>query len=118
MNCAAQVVSAGKTYDMKVDALKPEGAVSVLDTDVEAEVAQSMENEAEVAAAEEAARQKLEAEAEEDLQRQAEATWKAAREQEALQDLERVSKHESWRWNGSLNRAGGRNLGLDDVRAG
>jgi len=82
-----QVWSAGKAYDLRVESLEPSGAVSIIETDVEAEVAPSMENEAEVAAAEEAARRRVDAEAEAERQRQAaeeaEAAQRAAREQEA-----------------------------------
>mmetsp|Transcript_25158 Transcript_25158/g.70314 ORF Transcript_25158/g.70314 Transcript_25158/m.70314 type:complete len:180 (-) Transcript_25158:62-601(-) len=80
---------------MRVDGLQPEASVSILDTDVEAEVAPSIENEAEVLAAEEAARRKIDAEAEEVLRQQAEAALEAARQEAAERELERVREEKA-----------------------
>jgi len=74
-----EVWSANKMYDLQVESLEPDRAVSILETDVEAEIAPSIENEAEVAAAEEAARRRLDAEAAAALEAAAAEAMKAAR---------------------------------------
>ena len=82
---------------MRVAALEPESCVSILDTDMEAEVAASMENEAEVAAAEEEARRRLDAAAQVALQRVAEEEAEAQRARAAQEELERVSARRNTR---------------------
>jgi ubiquitin fusion degradation protein 1 len=85
-----EVGSAGQLYDLQVASLQPERAVSILETDVEAEIAPSLENEAEVAAAEEAARRKVDAEVQAELERKAEEALAAAKEAKEQEMRERV----------------------------
>lgn len=85
-----QVSHAGTLHDLRVLALKPQAAVSVIETDLEAEVDPSVETEEKLRAEEEAARQRLEAiqKAEEDNIR--EAMQDANLREQAHADRERI----------------------------